>query len=577
MADIARYDQRQSAPARNLGLILDFAARSHARAVAVLILVALLNFLPGFFDIPPIDRDEARFAQASKQMIENRDYVDIRFQDDVRYKKPVGIYWLQAGVVNAAHALGMTRALTTIWLYRIPSLAGAIGAVLLTYWTALAFVSRRAALLAGLMMASSILLGVEARFATTDAMLLATVVAAMGVLARLYLPEQRAKLDAKSASAWILPAIFWTALAIGVLLKGPLILMVVWLAVLVLAVIDRRADWLMGLKPLIGVLWFAVLVLPWFVAIMGRADDAFLAESVGHDLIPKLYSNQEGHGAPPLTYFLLFWLMFFPGSMLAGLAVPAVWAARREPGAKFLLAWLVPSWLILEFVVTKLPHYVLPLFPAIAILIAGIMEARMLSRSKWLTPGIAWWFVFPVLLGLAGVICLIAIGHQLGLPAWVFAGGAASVGLVAWRLYEVDGVEQSLLRGVAASILLGWALFGVVIPALEPLFPSPVLARIMRDSGCPAPVVAAAVGYHEPSLVFLAGTSTRLTDVGGAAEFLAGGECRFAFIEARQERGFAEHAEAIGLRYAPGPRVEAINISNGQAITMVVFRSESPL
>ncbi|HEY4404194.1 MAG TPA: glycosyltransferase family 39 protein [Xanthobacteraceae bacterium] len=575
MAVTTRYDQRQSAPAGNLGLILDFATRSHARAAAVLILVALLNFLPGFFDIPPIDRDEARFAQASKQMIENRDYVDIRFQDEVRYKKPVGIYWLQAGVVNTARALGMTRALTTIWLYRIPSLAGAIGAVLLTYWTALAFVSRRAALVAGLMMASSILLGVEARFATTDAMLLATVVAAMGVLARLYLPEQRAQLNARSA--WTLPAIFWTALALGVLLKGPLIFMVVGLAALLLSVIDRRADWLLALKPLIGVLWFAALVLPWFVAIMGRADDGFLAESVGHDLIPKLYSNQEGHGAPPGTYFLLFWLMFFPGSMLAGLAAPAVWAARREPGAKFLLAWLLPSWLILEFVVTKLPHYVLPLFPAIAILIAGIMEARMLSRHRWLTPGIAWWFIFPVLLGLAGVVCLIAIGHQLGLLAWVFAGGAASVGLVAWRLYDIDGAEQSLLRGVAASILLGWALFGVVIPTLEALFPSPVLARILRDSGCPAPVTAASVGYHEPSLVFLAGTATRLTDVGGAAEFLAGGPCRFAFIEARQERGFAAYAEAIGLRYAPGPRVEAIVISNGQAITMAVFRSESPL
>jgi 4-amino-4-deoxy-L-arabinose transferase-like glycosyltransferase len=580
MAVTARYDQRQSTPAGNLGLILDFATRSHARAAAVLILVALLNFLPGFFDIPPIDRDEARFAQATKQMIENRDYVDIRFQDEVRYKKPVGIYWLQAGAVNAARTLGMTRALTTIWLYRIPSLIGAIGAVLLTYWTALAFVSRRAALLAGLMMASSILLGVEARFATTDAMLLASVVAAMGVLARVYLPEQRTQRAAEPASfasVWTLPAIFWTAVAAGVLLKGPLILMVVGLAILVLVVIDRRADWLMALKPLVGVVWFAALVLPWFIAIIGSSDGAFMAESVGHDLIPKLYSNQEGHGAPPGSYFVLFWLMFFPGAMLAGVAAPAVWAARREPGAKFLLAWLLPSWIILEFVVTKLPHYVLPLYPAIAILIAGIMEARMLSQNRWLRPGIAWWFIFPVLLGLAGVICLIAIGHQLGLLAWAFAGGAASIGLVAWRLYDIDGAEQSLLRGVAAAILLAMALFGVVVPALETLFPSPVLARILRDSGCPRPVVAAAVGYHEPSLVFLAGTSTRLTDVGGAAEFLAGGECRFAFIEARQERGFAEHAEAIGLRYAPGPRVEAINISTGQAITLAVFRSESPL
>ena len=75
---------------------------SHARAVAVLVVAALLAFLPGFFQIPPIDRDEARFAQATKQMLETGEYVDIRFQDEVRYKKPVGIYWLQAAVVKAA-------------------------------------------------------------------------------------------------------------------------------------------------------------------------------------------------------------------------------------------------------------------------------------------------------------------------------------------------------------------------------------------------------------------------------------------------------------------------------------------
>src|SRR6516165_8529445 len=295
----------QFAPARSLGMILDFAARSHARAAAVLVLVALLNFLPGFFDIPPVDRDEARFAQATKQMIESGDYVDIRFQDEVRYKKPVGIYWLQAAAVQSARALGLAQAPTTISLYRIPSLAGAVGAVLLTYWTALAFVSRRAALLAALMMAGSILLGVEARLATTDAVLLATVLAAMGTLARAYLPEQRGRIDA--AGAWLLPAVFWTALAIGVLVKGPLIVMVVGLAVVTLVAID------------------------------GRSDNAFLTESVGNDLLPKLYSNQESHGAPPGTYFVLFWLLFFPGSMLAALATPAVWAARREPGAKFLL------------------------------------------------------------------------------------------------------------------------------------------------------------------------------------------------------------------------------------------------
>src|SRR5262245_26590843 len=93
-----RAGRRPAASARALKTVVDFAVGSHARAIAVLLVVALLSFLPGFFSIPPIDRDEARFAQATKQMLENGDYVDIRFQDEVRYKKPVGIYWLQAAV-----------------------------------------------------------------------------------------------------------------------------------------------------------------------------------------------------------------------------------------------------------------------------------------------------------------------------------------------------------------------------------------------------------------------------------------------------------------------------------------------
>jgi hypothetical protein len=96
------------------------------------------------------------------------DYVDIRFQEEVRYKKPVGIYWLQAAAVRTAEALGASDPRTTIWLYRLPSLIGAIGAVLLTYWTALAFGTRRTAYLSALMLACSLLLGVEARLAKTD-------------------------------------------------------------------------------------------------------------------------------------------------------------------------------------------------------------------------------------------------------------------------------------------------------------------------------------------------------------------------------------------------------------------------
>src|SRR6202165_2318541 len=178
-------------PGSRLVGAIDFVAGSDVRAVALLLVCGLLLFLPGFFNIPPIDRDEARFAQATKQMVETGDFVDIRFQEDVRYKKPVGVYWLQSAAVETAAALGLPRAQLRIWLYRVPSLLGAIGAVLLTYWTALPFLTRRGAVLAALIMCSSVLLGAEARLAKTDAMLLFTVVAAMGALARVYLSWQR--------------------------------------------------------------------------------------------------------------------------------------------------------------------------------------------------------------------------------------------------------------------------------------------------------------------------------------------------------------------------------------------------
>src|SRR5260221_9407357 len=208
---------------RGSGLVgvLDFVTVSHVRAIAFLPLCGLLLFLPGFFNIPPIDRDEARFAQATKQMVESGDFVDIRFQDDVRYKKPVGVYWLQAAVVETASALGLPRAPVRVWLYRVPSLIGAIGAVLLTYWTALAFVTRRGAILAALVLCSSVLLGAEARLAKTDAMLLLSVVAAMGAMARVYLSWQRG--EDPVHPPWSGPAIFWTALAGGILPQGPLI------------------------------------------------------------------------------------------------------------------------------------------------------------------------------------------------------------------------------------------------------------------------------------------------------------------------------------------------------------------
>ncbi len=556
-------------PAGRLLGAIDLVTASHARAVSFLLVCGFLFFLPGFFTIPPVDRDEARFAQATKQMVETGDFVDIRFQEEVRYKKPVGIYWLQSAAVETASALGLPGAQLRIWVYRMPSLIGAIGAVLLTYWTALTFVTRRGAIFAALMMCSSVLLGVEARLAKTDAMLLLTVVAAMGALARVYLSWQRG--EDPVHPPWSSPAIFWTALAGGVLLKGPLILMFAVLTIATLAILDRTAAWLWRLRPVWGLMWLLVLVLPWFVAIFWRSGDAFFADSVGGDMLSKL-AAQESHGAPPGVYLLLFWVTFWPGAPLAGMAAPAVWRARREPGAQYLLAWLIPSWIVFELVLTKLPHYVLPLYPPIAILVAGALERRVLSRS-WLMRGAGWWFVIPAFTSIIAVVGAISLTRQPVFLAWPFVAVALIFGLFAWWLYDDGRAERSLLNATVAAVFLAAAIYGVAVPALTRLFPSAEIARALRNVACVGPQAAAA-GYHEPSLVFMTGTSTLLTDGSGAADFLKQGSCRFALVEARSERNFVQRAEAIGLRYNVATRVEGYNISQGRAVSISIFRSE---
>jgi 4-amino-4-deoxy-L-arabinose transferase-like glycosyltransferase len=570
MSTTSSWTSRSYWPAKGFAALFDYAVGSDRRAAAMLVLVALIAFVPGLFQIPPVDRDEAYFAQATKQMIETGDYVDIRYQDDVRYRKPVGIYWLQAGVVNVAGALGLPNARTSIWLYRLPSLFGAIGAVLATYWCALAFVSRRGAVLAALMLTSSAIIGVEARLAKTDAMLLFTVVTAMAVLARVYLAPRRG--DVQPGLGQV--AIFWTALGAGILIKGPLILMVVGLATATLVLLDRSARWLLALRPIAGLLWLLVLVLPWFIAIYARVGTQFLIGSVGEDMLAKVASPQETHGAPPGLYLILFFVTFFPASILAGLAAPAVWAVRREAAARFLLAWLVPSWIVFEVVITKLPHYVLPLYPAIAILTAAAVESKVLSQRVWLKRGVMWWFLAPVIVSILAVVAAVIIERDLALLAWPFFAAAVVCGLFAWQLYDEEGAERAFTRAVEGAVLMAIGIYAVVVPSLERAFPSVALADILREAPCAAPMAASA-GYEEPSLVFLAGTKTRLTDAAGAADFLLPGGCRFAFVEARQQRAFALRAEAIGLRYNRGPLVEGYDISTGKPVSIAVFETVS--
>src|SRR5471030_918189 len=162
--------------------------------------LALMAALPGLLALPPLDRDEARFAQASAQMLESGDFVSIRFQGAPRFKKPVGIYWLQAAAVQAVSHVEDRR----IWAWRIPSLLGAMLAAAACAWGAAAFLKPGGALLAGAMLGASFMLSTEAAIAATDAVLAGAVTLAMAALARLYLAAREGP-----PAGWRTRILFW--------------------------------------------------------------------------------------------------------------------------------------------------------------------------------------------------------------------------------------------------------------------------------------------------------------------------------------------------------------------------------
>jgi len=544
---------------------------SHARACAFLLLLSLAAFLPGFSTLQPLDRDEPRFAQASKQMLETGDFVDIRFQDEARHKKPVGIYWLQSAAVKAGEAVGVPQARTQIWLYRIPSLIGAIATVLLTYWALLAFLARRYALLGAALMAAAVLLGVEARIAKTDAVLAACAVATMGALARTWLDWTRSLAFVPDRRNWL---VFWGATAIGLLIKGPIVPMVWGLAILVLSASLRSFRWLKPLRFGWGLLLCLVVALPWFVAIMLKTGGSFFAESVGQDMLGKVAEGQEKHWGPPGLYLVIFFGTYWPAAAFAAMAVPFAWVRRREPQILFLIAWIVPSWIVFEAVPTKLPHYVLPLYPAItALLLLAVINGGIDRYRRGAVATACLVLIVP--LALIGVILFGNWKLDQTLP-WSALPGFALVLVVAagviaaFRRLDIEG---ALWRCVLASLLLTASVYPFAIESLRSLKLSPRLAEVAR-SVCADPAVLT-LGYREPSLVFLTGTDLAMAASGQqAVDFIGKPGCRVAFVEKR----FAAEFEAALANLPARPRlvttVRGFNLNGGRPLDIAVFAKE---
>ncbi len=532
------------------------------RGPALAALIALFAGLPVLMLLPPLDRDESRYAQATSQMLESGDYVDIRYQDEPRWKKPVGIYWMQAVAV----ALTSKVENRDIAPYRIPSLLGAILAAAACAWAGAAMFGNRAGFLSGAILGASFLLSTEAGIAKTDAMLCGAVTLAMAGLARIYLAARAGEVPRRP---W--KFVFWLGLGLSILVKGPIGLLVIAPAMLTLSIWDRDVSWLKRLGWGWGLPLVALIVGPWAIAITIATDGAFWREAIGGDLAPKIAGGDEGHGVLPGFYLLIAPLLFFPATLLLPAAVSAGWSRRAEPAIRFLVCWVVPAWLIFELTPTKLAHYTLPTFGGLALLAAAALTRPIGQISR--LAGVGLTLFVGGLLAVGSVYLLTEYGKSTA-QTWatltiVFAILASLIG--AFLMLHRAAVT-ALLVSLSLGVLAHAALAGT-LRQLRPLSVAPQLEKVLERAdlqprqGRAGPV--AITGFHEPSFVFLTGKDTELTDAEGAARALAEG--RPAIVEAHDADAFRAAAARLGVAGRAVGEVNGHNYSKGDDVSLTVY------
>lgn len=476
------------------------AADPHARFAPWLLaaLVALL-LLPSLVTAPLIDRDEPRFATATREMVERGDWIVPTFNGDVRFDKPVLTYWMmRAGY--AVCGFGETGA-------RVHSLAATIATVLAIALAGARWVGRRAALTAAVGFATCLQVFIHGQLALADMPMIAAVTVAQFALAELLLREDRAP-----ARGW-----WWAlhlALGLGFLAKGPIAWAVPVLSVILLrfAFWRRPLPW-RRLRPVPGLLVVLAIIAAWGVPALIATHGEFLTIGMGRHVVQRGIEPFNARSYNPLFYLFTAPLSLFPWIAAAGFA----WqAARRDWSAKnaWFVAWLVAPYVIFTAYATQLPHYVLPGFPAFFLLMAQGLEAAGDSRGvrivRRVLPGVA-----ALLLAGVVVFALAPTPAGAGPVRWACAGtltvvAGLALGASGWLAGPVARAVPGWMLVAVGGAFFGWG--------LHASNPSVKLGELARE--LPAGTRWIGSGFGEGSLIFYTHAHWEFVEPAGLAAAL---------------------------------------------------------
>ena len=370
--------------------------------------LAVLLLFTGLGELGLTDRDEGSNAEAAREMLESGNWVYPTLNGEPRFAKPVLIYWLTA---SGYLAFGVDE-----FTARLPSAVFGVGLIILQY----AFLSRLRGSFVGLLGALILLLNIEivaiGRLALTDSVLMFfTTLALFGFWLGLHEPHGR-------RFFWL----FYVGMALGTLTKGPIGFLVPLIVVVPYLTVTRRWSqfWRMGF-PVTGTLVFLFLAVPWY-AVMLWIHGSRYTTSAQADTVGRFFSIIGGHGGTIFFYMPVLLFGFFPWSAFLPVALYQVlkeWRefrrasqgpARTSPsgwrtaGAQelelFAALWLVGGFLFFSLSATRLPHYIGPLYPAAAILVASYWKRAI---TEPMSAGIN--LSFKLLLGLGYLLGFVLI------------------------------------------------------------------------------------------------------------------------------------------------------------------------
>lgn len=423
---------------------------------ACLLLALFLSLFLNLHAIPLLDVDEGAFGEASREMLASGSYLTTYLNGNLRFDKPILIYWLQAASVSQ---LGLNE-----FALRLPSALASAGWIIAILLFAHRYCDRVTGFVAALIGATALGFGIIGRGAIADGLLNLFLALAMFDIYR-YLQEPQRKFRYR--------IYFWMGL--GLLTKGPIALVIPFAVSAVTFAL--RGKWRMWWKAVLDPAGWAILLAvagPWYLLEYREQGQAFIDGFLLRHNVDRFRHTLQGHGGSVLYYLPVLLLLLLPYSGLFLRILPALRAVRRTPLASFLWTWFLFVLAFFSFSGTKLPHYLLYGISPLFILMA---QHRTWLQSQWLA------FAPPALLA----------GLALALPALLRHVGSRMENAYFREMLTQSGVFGTFYF-LAASFLL------VAVLVLASFHRIAVWQRLVAIGFCSS---AAVSGAFLPAVVML--------------------------------------------------------------------------